>query len=98
MTDRYGVSLSPTDYASLTASTTNEDASRFQSFQPSELVSIINMFEEMPSGFHKVQGLNYLIRRVNGAEHPLYPDAPAVAWSDSGYIEFMESAFKTFDI
>mgnify|MGYP001164877303 FL=1 len=98
LTDRYGVSLSPTDYPSLTASTTNEDASRFQSFQPSELVSIINMFEEMPSGFHKIQGLNYLIRRVNGADHPLYPDAPAVAWPDSGYIEFMESAFKTFDI
>ena len=98
LANRYGVSLNPSDYSSLTANTTSEDSSKYQLFQATELVSIINMLEEMPSGFHKIQGLNYLIRRVNGAEHPLYPEAPAVAWEDSGYIEFMESAFKTFDL
>ena len=98
LNDRYGVSLTPPSYPDLTSNTTNETSSRFQEFQALELVAIINMFEEMPSGFHKIQGLNYLVRRVNGAEHPLYADAPAVAWSGAGYIEFMESSFKTFDL
>ena len=35
-------------------------SSRFQDFIPEEILKIINMFEEMPSGFHKIQGLNYL--------------------------------------
>ena len=39
-------------------------------------------------------GLNYLVRRLDGTEHPLYPTAPAVAWPTIGYIEFMESAFQ----
>ena len=96
--ERYGVSLTPPDYSTLTQGTTNEQSDRFQKFQANELLAIIDMFEEMPSGFHKVQGLNYLIRRINGAQHPLYPEAPAVAWSGAGYIEFMESTFKTFDL
>ena len=98
LNDRCGVSLTPPDYSLLTQGTTNETSTRFQEFQASELIAIISMFEEMPSGFHKVQGLNYLIRRTNGSQHPLYPDAPAVAWSGAGYIEFMESTFKTFDL
>ena len=98
LNDRYGVSLTPSDYGNLTKDTTNEVSNRFQAFQASELLAIINMFEEMPSGFHKIQGLNYLIRRIDGAQHPLYSEAPAVAWSGAGYIEFMESAFKTFDL
>ena len=40
--DRYGVSVSIPDYQALTG----EAASRFQTFQASELISIINMFEE----------------------------------------------------
>ncbi|MDE2707051.1 MAG: T9SS type A sorting domain-containing protein, partial [Gemmatimonadota bacterium] len=35
-----------------------------------------------------------LVRRLDGTPHPLYPAAGAVAWTKSGYIEFMESAFK----
>ena len=56
------------------------------------------MFEEMPSGYHKIEGLDYLVRRINGADNPYYPEAPAIAWDGSGYIEFMEKAFNTFSI
>ena len=93
LTQRFGCSIFVDDYESLTV--TNEDAACFQSFIPTELVSIINMFEEMPEGFHKIPHLNYLIRRQNGHDHPIYPDAAAVAWPtlENGYIEFMEKAF-----
>ena len=93
LTQRFGCSIFVDDYESLTV--TNEDAVCFQKFVPSELVSIINMFEEMPEGFHKISHLNYLIRRQNGHPHPLYPSAAAVAWPtiENGYIEFMEKAF-----
>lgn len=92
--ERFGCSIEVPDYVALTAGTTAEDAACFREFLPTELVSIINMFEEMPEGFHKISHLNYLIRRQNGHKHPLYPEAAAVAWPvDDGYIEFMESAF-----
>lgn len=91
--ERFGCSVIISDYDELTANTTQEDAGRFQKFFPSELVAIINMFEEMPSGFHKIPELKYLVRRMNGHDHPLYPNAAAVAWTTSGYIEFMEHAF-----
>ncbi len=92
LVNRFGCSIFVDDYKALTV--TEEDASHFQSFVPSELVSIINMFEEMPEGFHKVPHLNYLIRRQNGHPHPMYPGAAAVAWPiENGYIEFMEGAF-----
>lgn len=93
LTQRFGCSIFVDDYKTLTV--TNEDAECFQKFVPSELVSIINMFEEMPEGFHKIPHLNYLIRRQNGHDHPLYPEAAAVAWPtlEVGYIEFMEKAF-----
>lgn len=92
LVNRFGCSIFVDDYKALTV--TEEDASHFQSFVPSELVSIINMFEEMPEGFHKVPHLNYLIRRQNGHPHPMYPVAAAVAWPiENGYIEFMEEAF-----
>ena len=57
---------------------------------------MLSMFEELPSGFHKVQGLGYLLRRADGYNHPRYVDAAAVAWPtahESSYIEFMEKAF-----
>ena len=92
--DRFGCEISNVNYETLTAPTTGEDAGRFQKFVPSELVSIINMFEELPDGFHQTPHLNYLIRRQNGQRHPRYPEAAAVAWCmDNGYIEFMEAAF-----
>lgn len=92
--ERYGVTTNIEDYVALTG----EQASRFQAFQAEELIAIISMFEEMPSGYHKIEGLNYLVRRINGADNPSYPAAPAIAWDSSGYIEFMEKAFITFSV
>ena len=43
--------------------------------------------------FYKIPELRYLVRRLDGTPHPLYPDAAAVAWTDAGYIEFMDKAF-----
>ena len=76
--------------------TTRESASRFQEFYPEEIVLLINMFEEMPRGMHKLPELRYLVRRLDGTPHPIYPEAPAVAWTTEGYIEFMESGFNNF--
>lgn len=92
--ERFGCRILGIDYESLTAGITNEDSGRFRMFDPWELVEIINMFEEMPEGFHKIPHLNYLIRRINGHKHPIYPESAAVAWStENGYIEFMDKAF-----
>ena len=57
-------------------------------------MALVSMLEEFPQGMIKTPGLNYLVRRLDGTPHPLYPAAPAVAWPSAGYIEFMESAFK----
>jgi uncharacterized repeat protein (TIGR02543 family) len=94
LTVRFGVTIRNIDYESLTV--LGESAEAYQQFKPNELLQILAMFEEMPSGFHSVEGLEYLVRRKDGAVHPIYPDAPAVAWVTAGYIEFMESAFTTF--
>jgi len=95
LSERFGCTTNVPDYSALTAGITNEDAGRFQAFNSDELVSIINMFEELPDGFHKTPHLNYLIRRLNGTKHPIYPESAAVAWCvDNGYIEFMETAFS----
>ena len=91
---RYGVSVDIPDYAELTKNTTGEDAGRFDQFKPEELVAIISMLEEYPSGMVSTPGLKYLVRRLDGTPHPLSPDAAAVAWPSAGYIEFMEGAFK----
>ena len=92
--DRYGLTTSIDDYWSLTAPTGNESEHNFQRFEPKEIVLLLNMMEEMPKGMHQVDGFDYLVRRLNGLPHPLYPSAPAVAWPGSGYVEFMERAFK----
>ena len=94
LNERFGVSIEIDDYLTLTG----EESSRFQDFQDEELINIITMFEELPSGFHKIQGLNYLVRRLNGTVSPAYPEAPAIAWVGSGYIEFMESGFNNFSL
>ena len=94
--ERFGVTTRITDhmtYGELTASTTGEGASRFQKFHSEEIVQIINIFEEMPAGMHRIPELRYLVRRLDGTPHPRYPGAPAVAWPESGYIEFMDKAF-----
>ena len=94
--ERYGVSVYVEDYRELTKHTTGETASRFEPFKNEELLAIASMLEEFPSGMLHTPGLNYLIRRKDGLPHPLYPDAPAVAWPwlEEGYIEFMDSAFE----
>jgi hypothetical protein len=99
LTNRYGCTTVVPDYAALTAPTTNETAASFQAFHAGELLTLINMFEEMPQGFRSIVGLKYLVRRMDGMPHPWYATAPAVAWAlpasfpNGSYIEFMESGF-----
>ena len=92
--ERYGVSIDVPDYTELTRNTTGEHAGRFSEFKNEELITLVSMFEEYPQGMLSTQGLRYLVRRLDGTPHPINPTAPAVAWTTSGYIEFMESAFK----
>ena len=92
--EHYAVSINIPDYTELTRHTTGEHAGRFSTFKNEELLALISMFEEFPRGMHKVPGLKYLVRRLDGTAHPTHPTAPAVAWPSAGYIEFMESAFK----
>ena len=91
---RYGVSVDVPDYAALTRGTTEETAGRFSEFKNEELLFLASMLEEYPEGMRLTPGLRYLVRRLDGTPHPIYPAAPAVAWPTAGYIEFMESAFK----
>ena len=91
---RYGVSIDVPDYTVLTQKTTKEHAGRFGEFKNEELIALVSMLEEYPQGMLTTPGLQYLVRRLDGTPHPLYPTAPAVAWTTEGYIEFMESAFK----
>lgn len=92
--NRYDVSISVRNYTKLTQHTTGEDAGRFMEFKNEELIALLSMLEEYPSGMLKTPGLKYIVRRLDGTPHPLYPTAPAVAWPSEGYIEFMESAFQ----
>ena len=92
--ERYAVSINVPDYTELTRHTTGEHAGRFSEFKNEEIIALVSMFEEFPSGMLKTPGLKYLVRRLDGTPHPFYPTAPAVAWTGAGYIEFMESAFK----
>ncbi len=92
--ERYDVSIDVPDYTELTRWTTGEHAGRFSEFKNEELMALVSMFEEFPQGMLKTPGLKYIVRRLDGTPHPLYPSAPAVAWPSAGYIEFMESAFK----
>ena len=92
--ERYGVSIDIPDYVELTKHTTREHSGRFTQFKNEELMGLISMLEEFPEGMIKTPGLKYLVRRLDGLPHPLYPETPAVAWTYAGYIEFMEGAFK----
>ena len=94
---RYAVSVNVPDYTELTSHTTQEHAGRFDDFKNEELIAIIAMLEEFPTGMIKTRGLKYLVRRLDGTPHPTRPTAAAVAWTGAGYIEFMEVAFKDTD-
>lgn len=76
----------------------SEDASDFQEFMKEEKIEIMSMFEELPEGFQKQEGLKYLVRRINGQVNPKHPQAAAIAWTEINTIEFMEKAFNGSDI
>ena len=66
----------------------NEDSSNFQSFTAIEKIEILSMLEELPEGFHRQEGLKFLVRRINGQNHPLYTTAAAIAWTgNADYLE-----------
>ena len=75
-----------------------EDSSNFQEFFNSEKLEILAMFEELPEGFHKQEGLKYLVRRINGQVDPVMPAAAAIAFTGRNTIEFMSKAFNGGDI
>ena len=93
--NNYGCSIIVPDYEELTRGITNETAAAFEQFKPEELLAILEMFAEMPEGFHKIPGLEYLVRRIDGQVNLIYPDAAAISWvyAEHGYIEFMDIAF-----
>ena len=97
LNERYAVSVNIPDYEELTRYTTGEHAGRFTQFKDDELIEILSMLEEYPTGMLKTPGLKYLVRRLDGLPHPIHPQAAAVAWTSAGYIEFMESAFEGGD-
>ena len=70
-----------------------EDASNFQSFTSIEKIEILAMFEELPEGFQKQDGLRYLVRRINGQDNPVYKGAAAIAWTggDTAHLEGYET-------
>ena len=90
-----------------------EDSSNFQEFHDDEKMEILAMFEELPEGFHKQDGLKYMVRRINGQDHPKYKTAAGIAWTGNAdyledndeindskmfVIEWMEKAFNSGNI
>ena len=88
--NNYGVTGHVHDYLALTG----EPASSFGEFTYEEILAIMMMFEEYPSGMHVTPGLKYVIRRAPGTLHPTNLNAAAVANTGAGYIEFTDLAFK----
>ena len=82
----YGVTVHVPDYKVLTG----EPAHKFSRFTYEEILGIMIMFEEYPSGMHVTPGLKYLIRR---APDP-FVEYTALANTGSGYIEFTDEAFE----
>jgi hypothetical protein len=76
----------------------NETETNFQEFTSDEKIVILSMFEEFPDAMQRQAELKYMVRRVNGQSHPVYPTAPAIAWVGNNNIEWMEGAFKSQDI
>lgn len=97
--DRFGIEVRPwrINYEDLTRYTTHENDERFESFKDEELIYLINVLEEVPSGMIKTPGLEYIIRRKDGLDHPGNPNASAIAWPTQRYIEFMSKAFHKTD-
>lgn len=76
----------------------NETETNFQEFTSEEKLIILSMFEEFPDAMQRQDQLKYMVRRLNGQPHPLYPQAPAIAWVTNQNIEWMEGAFKAATI
>ena len=92
--ERYGVSINVPDYTELTQYTTGEHAGRFSEFKNEELIALVSMLEEFPQGMITTPGLNYLVRRLDGTPHPLYPTAPAVAWPSAAILNLWNLPLK----
>lgn len=84
LTKRYGVK---TGFA--------DPVDEFQEFNLEELQYVISVFEELPSGFRNIPGFEKIVRRKHGLTNPIYPGAPAIAWVNAGYVEFMDGAFTS---
>ena len=82
----YGVTVHVPDYEVLTG----EPAHNFSKFTYEEILGIMIMFEEYPSGMHVTPGLKYLIRR---APDP-FVEYTARANTGKGFIEFTDEAFR----
>ena len=76
----------------------NETETNFQEFYASEKIEILAMHSEFPDGMKKQSELKYLVRRIDGQQHPNYTTAPAIAWTHMKTIEYMSSAFADFSI
>ncbi|SIO73743.1 sporozoite invasion-associated protein 1 (SIAP1) [Babesia microti strain RI] len=67
---------------------------------PEELIELATSWSEYPAGFHRIKGLKYLLRRMDGLVNPEQPTAPAIAYprgpDTDSYIEFMESGFYRY--
>ncbi len=72
-----------------------EPVDEFQEFSIDELQYLATVFEDLPSGFRNIPGLDKIVRRRTGLRNPLNPEAPAIAWVDGGYIEFMDNAWSS---
>ena len=83
---KYGVTVHVPDYKALTG----EPAHNFSKFTYQEILGIMVMFEEYPSGMHATPGLKYLIRR---APDP-FVKYTARANTGAGFIEFTDKAFE----
>lgn len=89
---RFGVSIFPPNIEQLT----REPASRFDAFHPRELLAIVDAMDQLPDEIARIDQFQYLVRRRDGICHPVRGcEAPAIAWTHSGYLEFQESAFIT---
>ena len=72
-----------------------EPQDEFQEFTLNELQHVLAVLEDLPAGFRNMPGLEKIVRRKNGLTNPTYPSAPAIAWVDQGFIEFMDFAFTS---
>lgn len=83
ISDRYGIEVGY-----------GEPREDYQDFTVEELFYLAAVFEDYPESFHKLAGLNKIIRRKNGLKLPICPEADAFADVSKGYIMFADKAFR----